>query len=41
MKPLVTIGITAGILAGLWTQFRTGNAFVPAGLPAAGACAGI
>ena len=23
MKPLVTIGITAGILAGLWTQFST------------------
>jgi hypothetical protein len=23
MKPLVTIGLTAGILAGLWTQFST------------------
>ncbi|WP_314194547.1 DUF1097 domain-containing protein [uncultured Arthrobacter sp.] len=23
MKPLVTIGITAGILAGLWTQYST------------------
>ena len=23
MKPLITIGITAGILAGLWTQFST------------------